>query len=358
MQTIETIELILDDKEIKDMKTVVGSDKELKIYISPGGEEHIAWDDSAQKDIKTKTKKPDDWQYKVMRDAIERVGEEFGISLREVNKEKKSDTQIKVTTVPNADAVNGSWKRDSDGATDIYLSMTYQSGLDGSKYPDAHKNPDKYQHIDWERSEWKKIFIHELGHLIGLEHPWDKEDGDWAVKNSDIKTVDTIMGYESMDANGNIMSWFQDIDQRALREVWGAARNNQLSSINAGAGNDLITGGVGDDILKGGSGSDRLNGGAGNDKLIGGNGDDTLNGGNGNDKLIGGKGADKYILSAGKDTFISIRPSEGDVIEIDSSIPYSLESFRKHSMITHDEGSVLVKKVSVTDLETIIRIVD
>ena len=106
-----------------------------------------------------------------MRDAIERVGEEFGISLREVNKEKKSDTQIKVTTVPNADAVNGSWKRNSDGATDIYLSMTYQSGLDGSKYPDAHKNPDKYQHIDWERSEWKKIFIHELGHLIGLEHP-------------------------------------------------------------------------------------------------------------------------------------------------------------------------------------------
>ena len=131
MQTIETIELILGDKEIQDMKTVVGYDKELKIYISPGGEEHIAWDDWAQKDIKTKTKKPDDWQYKVMRDAIERVGEEFGISLREVNKEKKSDTQIKVTTVPNADAVNGSWKRDGDGATDIYLSMTYQSGLDG-----------------------------------------------------------------------------------------------------------------------------------------------------------------------------------------------------------------------------------
>ena len=48
------------DKEIKDMKTVVGSDKELKIYISPGGEEHIAWDNWAQKDIKTKTKKPYD----------------------------------------------------------------------------------------------------------------------------------------------------------------------------------------------------------------------------------------------------------------------------------------------------------
>ena len=49
MQTIATIELILDDKEIKDMKMVVGSDKELKIYISTGGERHIAWDDWAQK---------------------------------------------------------------------------------------------------------------------------------------------------------------------------------------------------------------------------------------------------------------------------------------------------------------------
>ncbi len=208
------------------------------------------------------------------------------------------------------------------------------------------------------KDQSEKIFIHELGHLIGLERPWDKEDGGWAVKNSDIKTVDTIMGYESMDVNGNIMSWFQDIDQRALREVWGASRNNQLSSINAGAGNDLIAGGVGDDILKGGRGSGRLNGGAGKDKLIGGNGDDTLNGGNGNDKLIGGKGADKYILSAGKDAFNGIRPSEGDVIEIESSIPYSLEPFRKHSMIMHGEGSVIVKKVSVTDLETIIRIID
>ena len=223
MKEISTTELIYSDELIRDMKKVVGDDLKLKIYISPGGEEHIAWDDWAQKDVKTKTKKPDDWQYKVMRDAIARVSEEFGISLREVNKEKKSDTQIKVTTVPNADAVNGSWKRNSDGATDIYLSMTYQSGLDGSKYPDAHKNPDKYQHIDWERSEWKKIFIHELGHLIGLEHPWDKEDGDWAVKNSDIKTVDTIMGYESYDLNGNIMDWFQEIDSKALRKIWGTA---------------------------------------------------------------------------------------------------------------------------------------
>lgn len=92
--------------------------------------------------------------------------------------------------------MNGEWKRswDDSGLTDIYLSMTYQSGLDGSKYPDAHNYPDAFPHDDWEKSVWQKIFIHELGHLLGLEHPWDKEDGDWAVSSSKDRTTDTVMG--------------------------------------------------------------------------------------------------------------------------------------------------------------------
>ena len=67
----------------------------------------------------------------------------------------------------------------------------------------------------------EKIFIHELGHLLGLEHPWDQDDGDWAVSNSEEPTIRTIMGYESYDSNGNIMDWFQEIDSKALREIWG-----------------------------------------------------------------------------------------------------------------------------------------
>ena len=31
------------------------------------------------------------------------------------------------------------------------------------------------------------------------------------------------MGYESYDSNGNIMDWFQEIDSKALREIWGTA---------------------------------------------------------------------------------------------------------------------------------------
>ena len=83
------------------------------------------------------------------------------------------------------------------------------------------------------------------------------------------------------------------------------------STVDAGAGNDLVCGSSGRDVISGGAGVDVIygnggndveNGGAGSDKLYGGAGSDTLNGGAGNDTENGGAGVDHLSGGAGQDT--------------------------------------------------------
>ena len=94
--------------------------------------------------------------------------------------------------------------------------------------------------------------------------------------------------------------------------------DTDLIRVNAGDGNDALTGGSGNDDLSGQDGNDSLFGGAGNDALSGGSGadfiaggagNDTLFGGDGNDFLDGDQGADVGFLGAGDDVF---RWDQGD----------------------------------------------
>jgi uncharacterized delta-60 repeat protein len=71
--------------------------------------------------------------------------------------------------------------------------------------------------------------------------------------------------------------------------------------VDAGDGNDTVTGGDGDDVLLGGAGKDRLFGNGGHDKLLGGGGNDYLLGGAGRDDLFGGRGRDTLSGAGGND---------------------------------------------------------
>lgn len=76
------------------------------------------------------------------------------------------------------------------------------------------------------------------------------------------------------------------------------------SVIDAGAGNDRISGGSGHDLIRGGDGFDLISGGAGHDILLGGAGGDLLSGGSGRDILIGGSGFDLLLGQQGQDILI------------------------------------------------------
>ncbi|GAA6187460.1 Hint domain-containing protein [Litorivita sp. NS0012-18] len=83
-------------------------------------------------------------------------------------------------------------------------------------------------------------------------------------------------------------------------------------TVEAGNGDDVITGGSGNDSVLGGDGADSLTGNDGGDTLSGGAGSDTLDGGTGDDSLTGGAGADTLIGGAGSDTLSG--GGGGDVI--------------------------------------------
>ena len=245
MEDIKVEELIFGDQWISDMKSVVGADMTLKIYISPGGKDQTVWNDEKQEDIKTLTKEPADWQYLAMRRTFNRVNDEFGLTIKEVSNESQSDVQIKVSTVPNSSSVNGEWVRswDNSGVNDIQLFMSYQAGimLSGDPPKAPYDNPNNAIHTAMDRSVWEKIFIHEMGHLLGLEHPWDKPDGDWAVENDQVKTIDTVMGNYHLDEDGNVMDWYQEIDIKALQQIWGTgSRPNQIDIDETGTSNNDV----------------------------------------------------------------------------------------------------------------------
>ena len=72
--------------------------------------------------------------------------------------------------------------------------------------------------------------------------------------------------------------------------------------IEAGDGNDSVTGGLGNDTITGGIGNDRLDGANGNDNIDGQDGDDQVYGGIGDDTLTGGTGENQLYGQNGNDT--------------------------------------------------------
>ena len=142
--------------------------------------------------------------------------------------------------------------------------------------------------------------LHELGHTMGLEHPFDTSDGDVYLSSSPSRSAfpeDTVMAYR--DPQGR--RWpakYSNNDIAALQTIWGveSPSSSPVPATNPVAGQRLI-GTIGDDVLTGGPSSDLLQGELGNDRLIGGGGADELWGGLGSNSFSSASdGAEDWVL--------------------------------------------------------------
>jgi len=202
--------------------------------------------------------------------------------------------------------------------------------------------------------------VHEIGHALGLDHPFADEAGELAVPAAQNNQRYTIMAYNTysgatIEAYGPMLYdilaiqylYGANLTTRAgddvytfssskeyLECIWDAGghdtidlsnqtrnqiidlRASQFSSI--GIRNDGVTavgnvsiafnvtiedavGGSGRDKITGNGVANKLWGGSGNDTLDGGDGADVLDGQGNIDTLMGGKGGDTYIVDSVSD---------------------------------------------------------
>jgi Ca2+-binding RTX toxin-like protein len=187
------------------------------------------------------------------------------------------------------------------------------------------------------------ILLHEIGHALGLKHPFHKMTYNKQLLRSDLDHVNhTVMSYTGGDVSMQ-SAGLGSLDIQAIRALygnpsqdgkqvakWSWSKSKQTLTqigkskadiiygvaakdiIKGGVGNDKIYSFNGNDILYGETGNDSLSGGDGEDVLYGDIGNDTLSGGYGDDTLQGGTGGD--VLSAGSGADVLQGEADGDIL--------------------------------------------
>ena len=181
------------------------------------------------------------------------------------------------------------WQSDADGKVTLYQ-------------PDAYVYLDNFTSAAPGSLNYE-VLLHELGHAMGLKHPFDYPV---ELMPGDDNNASTLMSYTQTVAP---LDHYAPYDVAALQWLYGSdglggagARAGGTPPTFGTASPDLLVGGSGPDYLYGDSGNDTLIGGAGNDWLIGGDGADIMNGGAGDDRYVVDNVDDVIVDSGGIDS--------------------------------------------------------
>jgi Ca2+-binding RTX toxin-like protein len=206
-----------------------------------------------------------------------------------------------------------------------YSNLPKQYGWDAMTTTYAFANGDIYRAdivITPKFQTQSYIFLHELGHALGLDHHGTSIKETLMIESSIANskyTVSELNRVTSYTHSDIVDLWgMYGVSRSFVGEIKGDDRNNTLyggkhatdyldgnDTIFGMHGNDTIYGNGGNDIIYGGNGvsdasdvADTIYGGAGNDLIYGNGGNDLIYGNAGHDTLYGGVGADTFFLDA------------------------------------------------------------
>lgn len=207
----------------------------------------------------------------------------------------------------------------------------------------------------------ENLILHELGHALGLKHPFDAPTLPSKYENNHY----SIMSYTSDPNSGKDNNTMMLYDIFALQDIWGAAKSNKGDNKYKGKGSNDVRviwdtkgvdaldassksskvkldlrdghfskfgsyedvaiaygvrienafGGKKGDTIIGNNKANLIKGNGGNDKINAKGGDDTVKGGGGKDTVNGGTGNDKLFGNSNSDTFVYAKKYDKDVVK-------------------------------------------